>query len=151
MKNPFKTDVARDMFDVLTEDKNLDFQHIFDVVKLCLQAEELYIENDIANGCGRDLDLLDAEEKEQARLDLLAEQMQQPAAELIDQLLHDPSQRDVELWQAAGVPDINVTIDDYEAMPVDERGPDWFDGISAMRSALKLQAVAEGYQPTKRR
>lgn len=88
-------------------------------------------------------DLLDAEEREQARLDLLAERLAPDAAESIDDLLHNPQNRDEELWQDAGVSDIEVTIDDYEAVAPDERGPEWVAGLAAMVAAAKLQVLAE--------
>lgn len=88
-------------------------------------------------------ELLDAEEREQARLDLLAERMAQPAAEQVDELLHNPTNRDEQLWLAAGIADVEVTIDDYEDVPVDQRDALWVAGLAAMLAAAKLQVLAE--------
>lgn len=88
-------------------------------------------------------DLLDAEELEQARLDLLAKKLRQPAAERIDELLHDPRNRDEELWRQAGVPDVTVTVDDYEEVPVAERDFLWVAGLAALTTAARLQVFAE--------
>ena len=86
-------------------------------------------------------DLLRAEEKEQARLDMFVDGITQDALEEIDDLLHHEENRDPEIFELVGA-DPDVTIDEYEAVPVEERDFNWVIGMSAMAVAARLQVFA---------
>jgi len=86
-------------------------------------------------------DLLRAEEREQAKIDLFVEGIEQDALEEIDNLLHFEDNRDPEIFALVGA-DPEVTIDEYEAVPVAERDFNWVAGISAMVVAARLQFFA---------
>ncbi len=86
-------------------------------------------------------DLIDAEEREQARLDLFVENIEQEALEDIDELLHNEAARDPEIFELVGA-DPEVTIDEYEEVPVDERDFNWVAGLSALAVAARLQFFA---------
>lgn len=85
--------------------------------------------------------LLRAEAREQARLDLFVESLEQTALEDIDYLLHNEEGRDPEIFALIGA-DPEITIDEYELIPVEERDPNWVAGVSAMARACTLQVWA---------
>ena len=85
--------------------------------------------------------LLKAEEREQARLDMFVESIEQGALEDIDDLLHHEERRDPEIFALVGA-DPEVTIDEYEEVPVSERDFNWVAGVSAMAVAARLQVFA---------
>lgn len=86
-------------------------------------------------------DLIDAEEREQARIDLFVENTEQEALEEIDELLHNEAGRDAEIFALVGA-DPEVTVDEYEEVPVDERDFNWLAGLSALAVASRLQVFA---------
>ena len=86
-------------------------------------------------------ELLRAEEREQAKIDMFAESIEQDALETIDDLLHHEERRDPEIFELVGA-DPEVTIDEYEAIPVEERDHNWVAGMSAMAVAARLQVFA---------
>ena len=87
-------------------------------------------------------ELLRREAQEQARLDNVVESWEQSALERIDQLLHEPDEREPEIFELLGV-DPDVTFDDYAAIPVEDRDPQWTTGLAAMLAAVRLQVFAE--------
>lgn len=86
-------------------------------------------------------DLIRAEEKEQARIDMFVESIEQDALEEIDNLLHNEAGRDPEIFALVGA-DPEVTIDEYEEIPVEERDINWLVGLSAMVVGCRLQVFA---------
>ncbi len=86
-------------------------------------------------------ELIRAEEREQAKIDLFVESIEQDALEEIDHLLHNEQGRDPEIFEMVGA-DPEINIDEYEAVPVEERDFNWLAGLSAMVVACRLQFFA---------
>ncbi len=86
-------------------------------------------------------ELIRAEEREQAKIDLFVESIEQDALEEIDYLLHNEERRDPEIFEMVGA-DPEITVDEYEAIPVEDRDAMWLAGLSAMVVACRLQFFA---------
>ena len=81
------------------------------------------------------------EAREQARIDLFVDRLEQEALEEIDNLLHNEEPRDSEIFALMGA-DPEITIDEYEQVPVEDRDPNWVAGVAAMSRACTLQVLA---------
>lgn len=75
-----------------------------------------------------------------ARVDMLFESDEEIPGE-IDELLKELDRRDEDIFAAVGA-DPEDTIDDYEDVPRDDRGPGWAVGLSALFAAARLQVWA---------
>jgi len=73
--------------------------------------------------------------------------LEQQRLEDTDNLLTDLGLRDEELWDDFGVP-ADVTIDDYEEEPVDERGIDWTVGVAGLATAANMQFFLDNRENT---
>jgi hypothetical protein len=82
--------------------------------------------------------LLTAEAREQARMDLAVELWVQDSAEQIDDLLRNTERRNPEIFEMLGA-DPDAVIADYEAVPVEDRDFRWIAGLSAMSVAARMQ------------
>jgi hypothetical protein len=88
--------------------------------------------------------LLEAEADKQARIDELTENRQDIATARLTELLENPDERDFELWERF-VEDPELTLSDFEAVDVFDRGPEWVAGLSAIWAAAEVQTWMEVY------
>ena len=89
-------------------------------------------------------DLLNAEARSQADIDEFHEARMDAAIQRIDEIVNDPGQRDVELFELFGAP-VDDTPDDYIAIPVFERDAWWANSLSALMVAARMQTWIEMY------
>jgi len=87
---------------------------------------------------------LKVEEASQARLDIMDEQNQQAASDMLVDLYFDDDKRDFELFEMFGI-DPSITMSDYSAFQVVERGPNWANGLSSMIAAARAQTWIKLY------
>ena len=74
--------------------------------------------------------------------DAQAKKLEQRALEDIDDLTRNPERRDTEFWAAFDVNE-QLTVADYEAEPVLERGPEWSLGLAGIYGASRSQFVMD--------
>jgi hypothetical protein len=70
--------------------------------------------------------------------DVKMAELENEAAEVIDQLLAEVEERDPELWLEFGV-ELELVVSEYESVPVEERDLDWSLGFAGMASAALYQ------------
>ncbi len=92
-------------------------------------------------------DFLRASDNADAYAASLIEGIEQKAHEDIDRLFSEIPTRDVELWTELGVDPVPV-VQDYGAVPVDERGLDWVEGLAGLSAASGTQFFLDNRETT---
>jgi hypothetical protein len=88
--------------------------------------------------------LLDLEADKQARIDDTTESGEADARAMMDDLMRSTANRDVELFEYFGA-DPELTLLDFEATDVHDRGPEWSAMFSAMWAAAHAQTWVQVY------
>lgn len=73
--------------------------------------------------------------------------LEQQGHEDVDDLFTSTARRDVPLWDELGV-NPNLTVADYEAVPVAERGLDWTEGLAGVSAASGVQFLIDQREET---